>query len=263
MNNFLQKYFICHQISDTLILQAIENILLKNGNVIPFGYVNATQMFLDNEYILSLSDLLLIEYTLEYLTGEKDLKILSEDGVLYIHPLIAYLGGISLGLKNKDLKVLFLNNDELYKDFLNVLWEACYINRLKFVKKTGLFFYLMSLESRKITSETNIIDVFKPCNFNTDKTFLEKIGFVYLFTNKEKTKIKVGFTTNVDARIKQLELASGEYLEIVKIWDERKLSTEIAFHKKYLNHPCSLNGEWFVYTKEMLQTIERYFDFDT
>ena len=69
---------------------------------------------------------------------------------------------------------------------------------------------------------------------------MKKKGYVYFI--KCRDKIKIGYSTNVEKRIKQLSVGNGEKLELIyKIQSDRYLET--ILHKKYRNYHIS--GEWF------------------
>jgi len=69
---------------------------------------------------------------------------------------------------------------------------------------------------------------------------VEKQGYVYFI--KCRDKIKIGYSTNVNKRLKQFSVGNGEKLELIyKIQTDRYL--ESVLHKKYQNYHIS--GEWF------------------
>lgn len=69
---------------------------------------------------------------------------------------------------------------------------------------------------------------------------MEKRGYVYFI--KCLDKIKIGYTTDIEKRMKQLKIGNGEKLELIyKIQGNRYLET--VYQHKYENFHIS--GEWF------------------
>lgn len=69
---------------------------------------------------------------------------------------------------------------------------------------------------------------------------MDKKGYVYFI--KCLDKIKIGYTTDVERRMKQLKIGNGEKLELIyKMQCERY--TENVLHKKYKNF--HITGEWY------------------
>jgi hypothetical protein len=63
-------------------------------------------------------------------------------------------------------------------------------------------------------------------------------------------RIKIGCSTNPEARQRSLQSASADRLTLIRVIEGRGPATEKWLHKKF-NH-LHLTGEWFQYSREML-----------
>ena len=76
---------------------------------------------------------------------------------------------------------------------------------------------------------------------------------IYFYHLKESNKVKIGCSTNIPQRIKQLNTAIHEQGELIRVIEEQDFGAEKWLHgyfKKYRS-----KGEWFDFTNEML-TVE-------
>jgi len=75
-------------------------------------------------------------------------------------------------------------------------------------------------------------------------------GYVYLIHNKEKNILKIGFSKNPKARLKQLQIATSEELELLT-YKDGTYDDEKSYHEKYVDK--NIRGEWFEYSDEILK----------
>jgi hypothetical protein len=89
------------------------------------------------------------------------------------------------------------------------------------------------------------------------KYFYSYTHRVYLVQNNETGSVKVGFSTNVQQRIKALEVASGSELNLLLVLPASP-DTEWAIHHRF--HANRKKGEWFHYTGQFLEFVEDLLD---
>jgi hypothetical protein len=78
-------------------------------------------------------------------------------------------------------------------------------------------------------------------------------GYVYFI--KCKNKVKIGYSTNIKRRIKELATGNGEKLELIYSIPGSK-DTEWSLHNYFsFQHIC---GEWF----ELYPEIQMWIDYD-
>lgn len=212
-----------------------------DGNVIPINFCK-----IENYRFNTFSNLLeIIVNNLKNITTNYTLTYNIND-VLYIDPVVAYLYGIELGVKNDKLRKIFGNHDELFKS----LWEYTYLTlTYKF------WFVKYYLDVNKLNKDSDIVDVLSPkkCVCTRKVT----TGIIYVIADNEHTKIKVGFTKNISQRLKNLENGSGSTLYVVKTINDRLLQEEKEFHAMYKH--LSTKNEWYPYSKQMLNVIYKHF----
>lgn len=73
-----------------------------------------------------------------------------------------------------------------------------------------------------------------------------KLGCVYFITTQSHTGIKIGFSKNVKNRLKQLQTANSEKLEVLYIIENATMDTERFYHK-YFSEVYNIKGEWYDY----------------
>jgi len=93
----------------------------------------------------------------------------------------------------------------------------------------------------------NVIRKFYGCNL--DKVDVNRkvcSGWVYFFENEINGFIKIGFTTNIEKRLKRLSKEEGtELREVHRIKTSEYSGFERVLHKKYDKYRVRLKGEWF------------------
>jgi hypothetical protein len=82
-------------------------------------------------------------------------------------------------------------------------------------------------------------------------TALDRLPQTYIVLNS-KGAVKIGFSTNLDARLAALETSSGERLSVLRTIPGGS-STERWLHKRYA--PLRLMGEWFTFCPSMMEII--------
>jgi len=78
-------------------------------------------------------------------------------------------------------------------------------------------------------------------------------GYVYFMRAGYFGPIKIGFTKNVKKRVRNLQTACPEKLNILCVLKTNK-KTEEAYHRMY--NDVNINGEWFHPTKKLLKEID-------
>lgn len=78
-------------------------------------------------------------------------------------------------------------------------------------------------------------------------------GIVYLIRPQSSQFYKIGYTTNLDKRISQLQTGSGKPLMVVKSWAGNP-GLEQALHRKMSKYKAQ--GEWFRLPKVILRQLE-------
>ena len=76
--------------------------------------------------------------------------------------------------------------------------------------------------------------------------------FVYFIENPDNSRIKIGLSTDVNVRLRDLKTACGSDLQILGTIEERYLqdgfNREREMHRRFKNHRILINGqttEWF------------------
>jgi hypothetical protein len=75
---------------------------------------------------------------------------------------------------------------------------------------------------------------------------------VYLIRD-EHDRVKIGYTTDSEARLQALQSATADRLRIVRIFAGTGYPTERWLHKKFAH--LRLSGEWFQFSPDMLHII--------
>lgn len=70
-------------------------------------------------------------------------------------------------------------------------------------------------------------------------------SYIYFIGNKSRTSIKIGYSKNPEKRLKQLQTANAELLEILYVVEGGRV-TERYYHN-YFSDVYNKTGEWFEY----------------
>ena len=103
------------------------------------------------------------------------------------------------------------------------------------------------------------------------KSVIENVRgrYVYFMKNKYNGYIKIGFTTNIKSRLRDIKSICKNYLgeidaiELLGLIDTsfiEPIEFESFLHKKYKRY--NVFGEWFDFPKEVWSEIEEYYLFD-
>ena len=127
--------------------------------------------------------------------------------------------------------------------------------------------YWIKLNKKQEHSQ-QIKNTMKYINQETNKKAREKIvqnqinksnftGYVYFIQGKSGGKIKIGYSENVDYRIKELQVGYPDKLVLLgKINGSYEIESKIHDElKDYQTH-----GEWFSPRKPVIETIKKYMD---
>jgi hypothetical protein len=79
------------------------------------------------------------------------------------------------------------------------------------------------------------------------RAFFHRLSSVYIIGDGHH--VKIGYSTDVDARLRDLQTGNGRYLRLHRIVDGGQ-KVEKWFHRKF--KPQRLHGEWFVFHPDML-----------
>lgn len=81
------------------------------------------------------------------------------------------------------------------------------------------------------------------------------IGKVYFIQAEKDGSVKIGYTANIERRIKALQTSTPQKLELLAAIPA-SMAIEKSLHKKYKKYRIS--GEWFRSSQELLDDIEKY-----
>lgn len=88
---------------------------------------------------------------------------------------------------------------------------------------------------------------YKRFNNGSAKEYLSKVvipeSSVYAIGNIDEGYVKIGYTTDVDSRIKQIQTGCPFKIEVIEIWHGLTRKDEKTLHKAYDRYRT--NGEWF------------------
>lgn len=73
-----------------------------------------------------------------------------------------------------------------------------------------------------------------------------KLGCVYFITTSSHIGIKIGFSKNLQRRLKQLQTANAEKLEVLYVIEDATMDTERFYHK-YFSDVYNIRNEWYDY----------------
>lgn len=84
----------------------------------------------------------------------------------------------------------------------------------------------------------------------------ENSGYVYFIQSGENGPIKIGFTKNIENRMRALKTSSPYPLVLIGYFkSNRKLEKQL--HRQFKEHKTKKNGEWFLPNAELLNLIEK------
>jgi hypothetical protein len=78
---------------------------------------------------------------------------------------------------------------------------------------------------------------------------------LYLMINTTNNTLKIGRSNNPITRLKQLNTASSDRIELICIHEDFG-DAEIRIHKKF--EKFKLNGEWFIYSQEIVDFMKDF-----
>lgn len=82
-----------------------------------------------------------------------------------------------------------------------------------------------------------------------------KKAFIYLARQGNSELYKIGSSDNPEERIKQLQTANGEQLELIETFETNyKFKLETALHRRFL--PSKTLGEWFILKEEDIKNFK-------
>jgi predicted GIY-YIG superfamily endonuclease len=95
-----------------------------------------------------------------------------------------------------------------------------------------------------------------PTQTQTHRTSIPRSGIVYVIQSGETSLYKIGRTTNLERRLKQLQTMNSHNLSIWKvIYCQDAIAIETSLHHKFKSF--RKQGEWFQLNEICLQEIER------
>lgn len=146
--------------------------------------------------------------------------------------------------KSNGLTYENFTNSEI-KHLMNLLINTLYYNRIAGMTDEYIEFcnqrdYNKALE--KFHSEVS----------NQGKADPKK-GYVYLAQNTKSENLKIGFSKNPKARIKQLNIVSDVKIQLIDKF-KGEISDEKSLHKKF--DDIRMNSEWFEYSEEIVNHFE-------
>jgi len=85
---------------------------------------------------------------------------------------------------------------------------------------------------------------------------MKKNSFIYLAQQSYSSLFKIGSSDNPEERLKQLQTANGERLELIETFETKnKFKLESALHRRFLSKKTL--GEWFELTEEDLGEFKK------
>jgi T5orf172 domain len=95
-----------------------------------------------------------------------------------------------------------------------------------------------------------------PTQTQTHRTSIPRSGIVYVIQSGKTSLYKIGRTTNLERRLKQLQTMNSHNLSIWKvIYCPDAIALETSLHRKFKH--CRQNSEWFFLDENCLKEIER------
>ena len=165
------------------------------------------------------------------------IKSLSQDGKCPIYPMLMY---------DKDSDCLFIDiyNDGFTTTYMTPTQVHKVIQLLEnycnaFTDDEVCRYNYEKDEKFRIEYEESL----KPCS-KQDKLEKERIknaGYIYIL--ECGNRFKIGFSKNVENRIKQLDVRPFKLRLLHKIYDEQAYDIEQALHKRLINY--KVDSEWY------------------
>ena len=88
--------------------------------------------------------------------------------------------------------------------------------------------------------------------------------YIYLVNESNSSKYKIGYTKNIETRLKTLQTSNAEKLEVIKLFpvDTKPKTIETYIHKGLSEY--RRNGEWFEFYEtpqsNIIEMVEYHFN---
>lgn len=138
------------------------------------------------------------------------------------------------------------------------------------LKKIGITKHLdKTLHETKTRGENGLYNLYLlKFNKNIDEAYSEYLhkknnptqkeqGYIYIVGNLEQMICKIGFSFDVDKRIKGIQTGCPFGIIILAKFIGT-MDTEKQLHKKYKKHRIRKNGEWFHLRDELLESVKMH-----